>query len=408
LGIGETDAAFPGMSYAIPPGWDQDAHALWLAGEREPAVVKVVEQLNTLNPMPRSLFAQVGYYTYLVGNYFESARFLELSVQINGPDSEIQKNLANALLKLRRYDDALAHLFAAHPQPETNADVCDLACAIYAGKGDTVNAKKFGEWALTSKDRGAKIPQGLSLIARDKRATSHEKGSDIIAFSLWGKNPRYLRGAIRNALLIGDIYPGWRMRIYIGDDVPQELLTTLNALGVDLDLRDHKGPTLQRLGWRFEVANDVNVNRFMVRDIDSAINVREAQAVHEWLQSGKSFHVMRDWWSHTDTMLAGMWGGYAGVLPDLRKAMESYRPSFVETPNIDQWFLKDQIWPLLRSDTLIHDRYFDVLGARKFPGPPLNWTGGHVGQDEIAVRRDYQDIVLSPFIEKLACLRLTK
>jgi tetratricopeptide (TPR) repeat protein len=396
------------MSYAIPPGWDQDAHALWLAGEREPAVVKVVESLNTFNPMPRSLFAQIGYYTYLVGNYFEAARFLELSVQINGPDSEIQKNLANALLKLRRYDDALTHLFAAYPKPETNADVCDLACAIYAGKGDTVNAKKFGEWALLAKDRGAKTPQNLSLTGREKRAASHEQGSDIIAFSLWGKNPRYLRGAIRNALLLGDIYPGWRMRIYIGDDVPQELLTTLNALGVDLDLRDHTAPTLQRLGWRFEVANDVNVNRFMVRDIDSAINVREAQAVHEWLQSEKTFHVMRDWWSHTDTMLAGMWGGYAGILPDLNEAMKNYTPSFVETPNIDQWFLKDQIWPLVRADTLVHDRCFDVLGAKKFPGPTLEWLGGHVGQDEIAVRRGYQDIVLAPFIEKLACLRLTK
>jgi tetratricopeptide (TPR) repeat protein len=396
------------MTYAIPAGWDQDAHALWLKGEREPAVFKVVEKLNATNPMPRGLFAQVGYYTYLIGNYFEAARFLELSVQINGPDSEIQKNLANALLKLKRYDDALAHLFAAYPKPETNADVCDLACAIYAAKGDTVNAKKFGEWALTAKDRGAEIPQGLSLTPRDKRAQSNTEGSDIIAFSLWGKNPRYLRGAIRNALLIGDIYPGWRMRIYIGDDVPQELMTALNALGVDLDLRDHKAPILQRLGWRFEIANDPTVNRFMVRDIDSAINVREAQAVHEWLQSDKTFHVMRDWWSHTDTMLAGMWGGHAGLLPDLNMAMKNYKPSFVETPNIDQWFLKDQIWPLIRQDTLIHDRCFEVLGAKKFPGPTLTWLGGHVGQDEIAVRRAYQDIVLAPFIEKLPCLRLTK
>jgi tetratricopeptide (TPR) repeat protein len=396
------------MSYAIPAGWDHDAHALWVAGEREPAVVKVVEKLNTLNPMPRSLFAQVGYYTYLVGNYFESARFLDLSVKINGPDQEIQKNLANALLKLRRYDDALKHLFSAHPTPQSNADVCDLACAIYAGKGDTENAKKFGEWALIAKDHKAMPPKGLSLTARAKRAESHRQGSDIIAFSLWGKNPRYLRGAIRNALLIGDIYPGWRMRIYVGDDVPQELLTTLNALGADIDLRDHKAPTLARLGWRFEVANDATVNRFMVRDIDSAINVREAQAVHEWLTSDKSFHVMRDWWSHTDTMLAGMWGGYAGLLPDLSTVMKNYKPSFVETPNIDQWFLKDQIWPLLRDHTLIHDRCFEVLGAKPFPGPTLQWLGGHVGQDEIAVRRDYQELILAPFIEKLACLRLTK
>jgi hypothetical protein len=52
-----------------------------------------------------------------------------------------------------------------------------------------------------------------------------------------------------------------------------------------------------------------------VRDADSVLNLRERLAVDDWLASGRWFHIMRDWWSHTDLVLAGMWGGVAGVLP---------------------------------------------------------------------------------------------
>jgi len=44
----------------------------------------------------------------------------------------------------------------------------------------------------------------------------------IVAFSLWGENPKYLDGAIENMLLMPSIYPGWTARFYI----PQEQLRT--------------------------------------------------------------------------------------------------------------------------------------------------------------------------------------
>ena len=79
------------------------------------------------------------------------------------------------------------------------------------------------------------------------------------------------------------------------------------------------------------------------------LNLRERLAVDDWLASGRWFHIMRDWWSHTDLVLAGMWGGVAGVLPLLAPLMASYQPSTMETPNIDQWFLRDCLWRYLRQ-----------------------------------------------------------
>jgi hypothetical protein len=388
----------------IPTGWSDAAHALWVAGQKDPAIFKVVEALNATRPMPRALFAQLGYYTYLVGNYEESAKFLRASLEVNGPDPEIHKNLANAEFKLKDYDAALKNLFAACPKPQDNADVCDLAAAIYAAKGDIVNAKLHGEWSLLAKDRAVSPPPGLSLAPLTNRSTTHAAGQDVISFTLFGRHPRYLRGTLRNALLMGDIYPGWRMRVAIGEGVPDDFVAELRQLDVDIDLKPAGATTLQQLGWRFEVANDPNVNRFMVRDVDSVINVREAHAVQDWLTSGKTFHVMRDWWSHTDPVLAGMWGGFAGCLPDLVKMMADYKPRHVETRNIDQWFLRDCVWPMIRSESCIHDRCFEVFDAKPFPGPALPFEGGHVGQDEIAVRVAYQDKVLAPYIAKLPYL----
>jgi hypothetical protein len=54
---------------------------------------------------------------------------------------------------------------------------------------------------------------------------------------------------------------------------------------------------IQRLNprmWRFLVMLDPLVDRFMCRDIDSDIIPREVTAVHQWLQSNFTFHVMYD------------------------------------------------------------------------------------------------------------------
>ena len=140
-----------------------------------------------------------------------------------------------------------------------------------------------------------------------------------------------------------------------------------------------------------------------VRDCDSVVNAREAEAVRLWLDSDRAFHVIRDWWTHTDLMLAGMWGGVAGMLPDMEKLFLAYRGRAVETPNWDQWFLRDCVWGYVRESCVVHDRLFRVAGSEPLPGP-MPRGNRHVGQDEYAVRRAEQDRELEDWIERLPCL----
>ena len=49
----------------------------------------------------------------------------------------------------------------------------------------------------------------------------------IISFSLWGTNPKYTIGAIKNADLAEEIYPDWVCRYYVAQDVPRGVLFKL-------------------------------------------------------------------------------------------------------------------------------------------------------------------------------------
>ena len=52
--------------------------------------------------------------------------------------------------------------------------------------------------------------------------------------------------------------------------------------------------------WRFLVADNTSIDYFIVRDVDSRLNVRESFAVQDWITNHKeaSIHCMRDHPSH--------------------------------------------------------------------------------------------------------------
>lgn len=58
--------------------------------------------------------------------------------------------------------------------------------------------------------------------------------------------------------------------------------------------------------WRFLPMLDPLVDIFIPRDLDSMIIHREVVALHQWLESNYTFHVMRDHQGHTKKMLGGV------------------------------------------------------------------------------------------------------
>lgn len=147
-----------------------------------------------------------------------------------------------------------------------------------------------------------------------------------VVFSLWCQKDRmdpgnkaqsgnmYCQGALKNMELANEIYPGWKFRFYIDNTVPDDIINKLKNKGAEIiNMQQEYIPNTPNkrypgMFWRFLPMNDPLVDIFIVRDVDSRINSREALAVEEWIKSGKRLHVMRDHPHHYYKILGGMWG----------------------------------------------------------------------------------------------------
>lgn len=411
----------PHTRIQVPRGWDADACRAWAQGQRQQAVQLTLRALNRQAvpsapsaqaahpahaPDATRLTLQAGYYLFLIGDLPSAAALLGHRHQADPDHTELSLNLAVVLQRLGRLEQALPLLEQVARQTPDHAAAHDglATCLHRLGRLDAAAAA--GRRSLELKHRQRQPPPpGWRLPDGDPQTFASQPGKrQLIAFSLWGRQPTYLRGALRNVLLAADLCPGWVPQFHVDDSVPADFLALIQRLGAEV-VRHPPGQTLrQRLCWRFAVANDPDVGRFLVRDADSVISLREALAVRQWCESERWFHVMRDWWSHTDLMLAGLWGGVAGVLPDLAALLRDYRPATAETPNIDQWFLRDRVWGCVSESVLVHDRCFATPGSQPFPGPdPV--PGFHVGQDEHAVKAEWQARWLAPWLDACPSLR---
>ncbi len=192
----------------------------------------------------------------------------------------------------------------------------------------------------------------------------------VLSFSLYGRDPLYCRGAVRNAELAPRIYPGWSVRFAVDRTVPTEVLDELRALGCEVVIMTKSlGPEYGKF-WRFLVAADPAIERFACRDADSRLNVREKAAVDEWIASGVPFHVMRDSTYHERRMMSGMWGGVGGLLADVEARIDAW--GCYERWGDSDRFLSEVIWPLVADRCVCHDSCNHFGDARPFPAhPPL-------------------------------------
>lgn len=195
----------------------------------------------------------------------------------------------------------------------------------------------------------------------------------VISFSLWGHDAKYCVGAIRNAQLAREIYPGWVTRFYVGKNHPEDIGIQLLQHGngweevamkkdVFNKFQSKDGLTevifLAQEGdwrgmfWRFEAATDAEV--MISRDCDSRLSHREKAAVNEWLASDKTFHIMRDHPWHGSPMLGGMWGvkGPNQIVMDLMAQWPQE-----DRYQTDQDFLKTMIYPIASKDAMIHAQF---------------------------------------------------
>jgi len=184
----------------------------------------------------------------------------------------------------------------------------------------------------------------------------------VISFCLWGDDPKYTEGAIKNAQLAPEIYPGWKCRFYVGQSVPSIVLMRLEMNENVEVVRMQEWGNWKSMYWRFWPAGEEDVEVVISRDTDCRLNAREKAAVDEWLESDKGFHIMRDHPYHAFPVLGGMWGAKRGCLPNMKELIEGW--SQKDAYGTDYEFFANAVMPIIQGDICVHDEFFNGRSAQ--------------------------------------------
>ncbi|CAG0901437.1 unnamed protein product [Cyprideis torosa] len=197
----------------------------------------------------------------------------------------------------------------------------------------------------------------------------HQK---IVSFSFYGplkEERQYFAGIKKNAERVRSVYgSSWTMRVYHNAGPmgkPLRELCDLWCFHDNLDFCDVRHIPEEgffrkfEMVWRFLAMTDSFVDVFLSRDLDSFISQREAAAVGEWMESNKTYHVMRDHKLHGVPILGGMWGAKLTFhRPTIQKlGLAMINAADAKRHGEDQNLLARILWPAAKNDCVIHDSF---------------------------------------------------
>lgn len=192
----------------------------------------------------------------------------------------------------------------------------------------------------------------------------------VISFSIYGKDPKYTIGLLKNIKLAETIYPDWTVYVYYNTSVPIDMINEYSKFS-NVKMFDMTTSDIPGMFWRFTPQE--NVERFISRDADSRLSWRERYAVDDWIESDKTLHILRDHPHHQHEVNGGMFGikitDKFNMLSEINKWLVG---KFLSVDNKfgDLDFLDNIMFPSLKDDLIAHDSVWkDRPGSVPFPTP---------------------------------------
>ena len=304
-------------------------------------------------------------------------------------DARAYAKLGICFLRLSEYELSEKHLKAALALLGDDIDVYDGLSELYEAMKNEAACREYGRKSLQMKDaasRGAETP-------------ARERKYNLISFSLFGGDPKYCETSVLNVEAAKVIYPEFICRFHVDGSVPRGVLKRLTGLGAQVVEVPERHLELPGSMWRFLAVDDPGAAVILSRDADAVVSARERSLVDRWLASGWPFHIIRDWHSHSELILAGLFGLRGGLITGMADLMHAYMARRGATKAgkwTDQYFLREVIWPRVRDIALTHDRCFDFgVHVEPSPLPPpqadLDHVGANMGSSEAEANAPYPD-----------------
>jgi len=230
-------------------------------------------------------------------------------------------------------------------------------------------------------------------MKRNKKTGVKPDGHKVISMSLYGKDPGYTWGVLRNAQLVPVYLPEWTLRVYVAADpapselaVPPRIINKIRLLGAEIATVP-TGNSMAPRNWRLLAASDRHLDYFLVRDADARLSDREAGAVRDWVSAAEKngpqsavIHCIRDHPKHADQAIVdGLWGGRPRALHQLLRQnitqmMDNSSSSSVRTDNM-MVLLNQLVRSAGNNFSYCHDsvspcdRWTPLTSRRPFPLP---------------------------------------
>jgi hypothetical protein len=222
---------------------------------------------------------------------------------------------------------------------------------------------------------------------------------NAFSFCLYGPpNPYYYQGLLENIWLIGKYFPTWKVYVYLGTDVPQDMRDRL-AVCSSVVLRETGITGPRTMAYRFFAIDEPEVEIMLVRDADSRVHWKDRWAIREFIRHPEYIaHAIRDNVVHKVPLCGGLWG--MRKVPGLRiedlfwdySARQATAGYDIGACGFDQSFLALYVYPRLASRILIHYSNKCLFAGESGVEFPFAWNNEtFCGRGEVGVFLDVPD-----------------
>lgn len=130
----------------------------------------------------------------------------------------------------------------------------------------------------------------------------------IFSFCIYGSNPKYCLGMLKNLEQIREKYPNFTVHIAMGNDVPEKYELAYNSFSnVRITKYNYSGNYL--MVYRYYPIDLPNVNTVIIRDADSRFTKRDVHYINKFLEQTKyRIFTIRDHHEHNVPIMGGQWG----------------------------------------------------------------------------------------------------
>jgi hypothetical protein len=169
----------------------------------------------------------------------------------------------------------------------------------------------------------------------------------VFSFCIYGTERNYYEGLLENIQIIQEHFPDFEIYIYKG--VCDSSWTFEDNCKV---VETHKEGVINMV-YRYLPLGFADIG--FVRDADSRITERDRWCIQEFLKSDKCYHIIRDHYWHKEPIMGGIFGWKKQLEIDL--SLDS-----VLEYSQDMVYLKDNLYPLIKSDSLVHTNNHAFVG----------------------------------------------